>query len=62
MLTAGCCEQAISASAPLPYVSDLANLVVIESFDALAASGLTNEEVQRITQPGGVMCSKKDGR
>jgi len=34
--------------APLPYLPDLANLVVIEDFDALAGAGLTMDEVNRV--------------
>lgn len=47
---------------PLPHVCDLASLVVIEDFSALATKGLKMEEVQRITRPGGVICAKKEGR
>lgn len=47
---------------PLPYLPNLANVVVIEDFDALAAQGLTMDEVQRVTAPGGAVCIQKDGR
>jgi len=47
---------------PLPYLRDLANLVVIEDFAELAAQGLTWPEVERIVAPGGVICVKRDGR
>lgn len=47
---------------PLPYLRDLANLVVIEDMAALAGAGLTMEEVQRITAPGGsILVQQKDG-
>ncbi len=47
---------------PLPYVSNLANLVVIEDFAALAKAGLAMEEVDRVVAPGGAVCVLKDGR
>jgi hypothetical protein len=47
---------------PLPYLRDLANLVVIEDFDVLAAGGLTRAEVDRIVAPGGVVCIQKGSR
>ncbi len=47
---------------PLPYVRDLANLVVIEDFDALSRHGLAMAEMQRIVAPGGVICVKQAGR
>lgn len=47
---------------PLPYVRDLANLVVIEDAAALSAAGLKAEEIQRITAPGGVICTAEKGR
>lgn len=42
---------------PLPYVRDLANLVVIEDADGVKA-----EEIERITAPGGVICTREQGR
>jgi outer membrane protein assembly factor BamB len=47
---------------PLPYLPDLANLVVIEDWSALAAQGLDMEEVERVTAPGGIICVHKEGR
>ncbi|MFA5191496.1 MAG: PQQ-binding-like beta-propeller repeat protein [Verrucomicrobiia bacterium] len=47
---------------PLPYLRDLANLVVIEDWPALTAQGLTTAEVERIVAPGGVICAIKAGR
>lgn len=47
---------------PLPYLPDLANVVVIEDFAALADRGLTMEEVNRVAAPGGAICVLKDGR
>ncbi|MFB3892822.1 MAG: PQQ-binding-like beta-propeller repeat protein [Phycisphaerae bacterium] len=46
----------------LPYLRDLADLVVIEDFDALAAKGLKMEEVMRVVAPGGAVCTLKDGK
>ena len=46
---------------PLPYVPDIANLVVIEDWDRLAAQGLTMTEVERVTAPGGAICIWKNG-
>jgi outer membrane protein assembly factor BamB len=43
----------------LPHVRDLANLVVIEDFEALAAKGLKMSEVERIVAPGGTICTLK---
>ncbi|MCX6899805.1 MAG: PQQ-binding-like beta-propeller repeat protein [Verrucomicrobia bacterium] len=47
---------------PLPYLRDLANLVVIEDWPALTTQGLTTAEVERIVAPGGVICARKAGR
>lgn len=47
---------------PLPHLRDLANLIVIEDFDALAAKGLKLSEVQRILAPGGILCMFRDGQ
>ena len=38
---------------PLPYLNDLARVVVVENFAALAAQGLTKEEILRVTSPNG---------
>ena len=46
----------------LPYLRDLANLVVIEDWPALSAQGLTTAEVERIVAPGGAVCIRKAGR
>ncbi|MFB3893093.1 MAG: PQQ-binding-like beta-propeller repeat protein [Phycisphaerae bacterium] len=46
----------------LPYLRDMANLVVIEDFAALSSKGLTMDEVMRITAPGGAVCTFKDGK
>ena len=46
----------------LPYLRDLANLVVIEDMAALEKAGVTMQEIDRITSPGGVVCVLKDGR
>ena len=50
-----------AAVPPLPYLRDLADLVVIEDFGSLAARGVTMDEVLRVVAPGGVACILKDG-
>jgi len=47
---------------PLPYLNDLANLVVAEDMAALAAAGVTREEILRILAPGGVLCTREAGK
>jgi len=47
---------------PLPYLNDLANLAVVEDMTALAAQGVTREEVLRVLAPGGVLCAKEGGK
>lgn len=47
---------------PLPYLNDLADLVVIEDFAALSARGLKMEDVLRVTAPNGVVCTFADGK
>lgn len=47
---------------PLPYVRDLANLVVIEEFEDLARQRITWHEVQRMVAPGGTICVKEGSR
>ncbi len=41
---------------PLPYLNDLANLIVVEDMAALAAAGVTREEMLRVLAPGGALC------
>jgi len=50
------------AADPLPYVRDLANLVVVEDSASLSAAGVKAEEIDRITAPGGVICACQQGR
>ena len=47
---------------PLPYLRDLARVVVIEDWAALKKRGLTMDEVLRVTAPGGTVCEFKDGK
>lgn len=47
---------------PLPYLPDLANLVVIENWKNLEAQGMSIGEVERITAPGGAICMFQDGK
>ena len=47
---------------PLPYLNDLANLVVIEDFASLAAKGLKMDDVLRATAPEGVICTFEGGK
>jgi outer membrane protein assembly factor BamB len=45
----------------LPYLPDLANLVVVEDLAALTAQGVTREEILRVTAPGGAVLVKEGG-
>jgi outer membrane protein assembly factor BamB len=45
----------------LPYVPDLARLVVVEDLAGLAAAGVTREEILRVVAPGGALCSLEGG-
>jgi outer membrane protein assembly factor BamB len=42
----------------LPYLPDLARLAVVEDLNALAASGISKEELMRVLCPGGALCVK----
>ncbi|MGD0094058.1 MAG: secretin N-terminal domain-containing protein, partial [Planctomycetota bacterium] len=44
---------------PLPYLSDMANLAVVED---LAALGISKEEILRIVAPNGVLCIREAGK
>ena len=46
---------------PLPYLPDLANLVVAEDPAALSARGVTREEMLRVLAPEGVLCVREGG-
>lgn len=50
------------AGKALPYASNLANVVVVEDFAALANKGLTADEALRVAVPGGVVWLERDGR
>ena len=58
----GRCAAEIIPVSPLPYVADLANLVVIEDQAALQAHGVTITDVLKIVAPGGVICVYEGGR
>lgn len=45
----------------LPYVPDLARLVVVEDEAALAAAGIAKEEILRVLAPGGALCTWQGG-
>ena len=45
---------------PLPYLNDLARVVVVEDFAALAAEGLTREELLRVTAPNGTLLIREN--
>ncbi|MBM3888710.1 MAG: PQQ-like beta-propeller repeat protein, partial [Verrucomicrobia bacterium] len=46
----------------LPYLTDLANLVVVEDLAALAARGVSRDELMRVLAPGGVLCVREGAR
>ena len=46
---------------PLPYLNDLARVIVVEDFAALAQLGLTKDEILRVTSPGGVLLVRENG-
>lgn len=46
----------------LPYLPDLARLVVVEDMAALTAQGIAREEVMRVLAPAGVLCLKEGGK
>ena len=47
---------------PLPYVRDLANLVIVDDWAALSAKGIALEEVNRVLAPGGTLMLRKNGQ
>ncbi|HEY3320961.1 MAG TPA: PQQ-binding-like beta-propeller repeat protein [Planctomycetota bacterium] len=47
---------------PLPYLADLVNVVVVEDMPALAAKGLTKDEILRVIAPNGSLCVKEAGK
>ncbi|HOX04854.1 MAG TPA: PQQ-binding-like beta-propeller repeat protein [Planctomycetota bacterium] len=46
----------------LPYLPDLARLVVVEDLGALAAAGVSKDEVLRVLAPGGALCTLEGGK
>jgi outer membrane protein assembly factor BamB len=44
---------------PLPYLPNLANLIVVEDLGALAARGITREDVLQVLAPEGVLCVRE---
>ncbi|MFB3893049.1 MAG: PQQ-binding-like beta-propeller repeat protein [Phycisphaerae bacterium] len=48
--------------APLPYMPNLANLVVIDDWDSLSKAGLTKDEALRVLAPEGTLWILQDGR
>jgi outer membrane protein assembly factor BamB len=47
---------------PLPYMPNLANLIVIEDWKRLAVKGLARDEVMRVLAPGGTLCVLEHGK
>lgn len=45
---------------PLPYLNDLADLIVLEDAAALARQGVTAAELSRVLAPGGALLVQKD--
>jgi len=50
------------APGPLPYLRDLASLVVVEDLAALARVGVNRDELMRVIAPGGVLCVRSGRR
>ncbi|NQT88236.1 PQQ-binding-like beta-propeller repeat protein, partial [bacterium] len=46
---------------PLPYLDNLANLIVTEDLTELRKHGVTREEILRVLAPGGIVCSYTGG-
>ncbi|MBM4039130.1 MAG: hypothetical protein FJ290_11520 [Planctomycetes bacterium] len=46
----------------LPYLNDLANLVVVEDAAALLAAGIARVEMLRVLAPGGALCVLEGGK
>lgn len=47
---------------PLPYLADLANLIVVEDLPALEARGILRDELLRVLAPGGTLCVRQAGQ
>ncbi len=47
---------------PLPYLNDLANVVAVEDMAAIAAAGVTRDELLRVLGPGGALCVLEGGK
>ena len=55
-------EKVPPSKSPLPYLSDLASLAVVEDLAALAAQGVSKEEIMRVLAPNGVLCTREGGK
>ena len=51
-----------AALAPLPYLSNMANLAIIDGWESVARAGLTREEVLRVLAPGATLCIRDGDR
>jgi len=47
---------------PLPYLPDLAKLVVVEDMSSLAAAGISRDELLRVLAPDGSLCVQTGGK
>jgi len=47
---------------PMPYVRDLANLMIIDDLTLLSMKGLTLDEATRVLAPGGMLLIRKNGQ
>jgi len=47
---------------PLPYLPDMATLVVVEDMAALTGAGLAKDDILRVVSPNGVLCVKEGGK
>jgi outer membrane protein assembly factor BamB len=43
----------------LPYLRDLADLIVVDDMQMLGKQGIAHEEILRVLSPGGVLCSRE---
>jgi outer membrane protein assembly factor BamB len=50
------------AGKSLPYVPDLARLIVVEDLAALTAQGINQDELMRVLAPTGVLCTRAGGK
>lgn len=47
---------------PLPYLDNLADLVVVEDTSAMASAGVSRQELLRVVAPGGALCVLEGGK